>query len=349
MTEDVTARELVDKLVARGVRLSTNGVDLDVEAEPGVLTAEWTGLLKRHKKELVRVLDGGTYRLIVPFQPFGSQPPLFCVHGFAGSAFFYRHVTRHLGEDQPAYGVQSRALDGYAVTEKSIEEIAGKYLEEVCRVEPNGPYMFVAHCAGGFIAFEMAQQLVARGKEVILLAMMDVVPPATRLQFSNHNRFKTRMKRVRDESGLGAATRWLPGALVYGVYRRLVPRQKSRFHFLVGWLCGVFGVQMPTWCREDYAKERFTQLIMNYQTRPYDGEVVLIRGRETQERDIQSDLGWSSIAQRGVIEEEIPVSHVEMVTEERVAPRLIAEVITRRMAAFDPDRIGRAPAPEPSL
>lgn len=347
MTRDMTARELVDELVARGVRLRTNGEDLEVEAEQGTLTAERIGLLKRHKKELLRALGSDTYRWIIPFQPFGSRPPLFCVHGFAGSAFFYRHVARHLGEDQPAYGLQSTALDGYAVTEKSIEEIAEKYLEEVCRVEPDGPYMFIAHCAGGFIAFEMAQRLVARGKSVILLAMMDVVPPASRLQFSNHNRFSTRMNRVRGESGFLAAIRWLPGAVLFGIYRRLIPRQKSRFHFLVGWLCGVFGMRMPTWCRENYAKERFTRLIMNYEMLPYDGAVVLIRGRETQERDIQSDLGWSSIALRGVIEEEIPVSHVEMVTEEEVAPHLIAEVITRRMAEVNPNGIAHTPASEP--
>lgn len=43
---------------------------------------------------------------LVAIQPKGSRPPFFCVHPHGGNVLVYRELSRHLGADQPFYGLQ---------------------------------------------------------------------------------------------------------------------------------------------------------------------------------------------------------------------------------------------------
>ncbi|KJZ73751.1 hypothetical protein HIM_06869 [Hirsutella minnesotensis 3608] len=54
-----------------------------------------------------------------------------------------------------------------------IPELAGMYLEEVRRRQPHGPYSLLGHSAGGIIAYEAAQQLLAVGEAVERIYLVD--------------------------------------------------------------------------------------------------------------------------------------------------------------------------------
>jgi aspartate racemase len=51
-----------------------------------------------------------------------------------------------------------------------VEEMAAHYIEEIRKVQPQGPYLLGGFCMGAYIALEMAHQLQAQGLEVALLA-----------------------------------------------------------------------------------------------------------------------------------------------------------------------------------
>jgi thioesterase domain-containing protein len=55
--------------------------------------------------------------------------------------------------------------------------MASRYLEEMFIVQPEGPYLLGGYSLGGIIAFEMAQQLRARGQRVSLLVLIDSRAP----------------------------------------------------------------------------------------------------------------------------------------------------------------------------
>jgi thioesterase domain-containing protein len=50
-------------------------------------------------------------------------------------------------------------------------------------LEPRGPYLLVGECVGGILAHAMAAELVERGEEVALLAMLDTPFPSARRRF----------------------------------------------------------------------------------------------------------------------------------------------------------------------
>ena len=112
---------------------------------------------------------------LVTIQPNGSRPPFFCIHGGGGNVLIYRELSRHLGADQPFYGLQAQGLDGERPCLTTIEEMASLYVKEILRVQPQGPYYLGGYCMGGTVAYEMAQQLKAQGDEVALLALFDTM------------------------------------------------------------------------------------------------------------------------------------------------------------------------------
>jgi amino acid adenylation domain-containing protein len=114
---------------------------------------------------------------LVPIQPAGSSPAFFCVHPIFGVVFPYYELAHHLGKNQPFYGLQPIGLDGKSSPLTRIEDMASHYIEALRRVQPKGPYFLGGWSFGGWVAFEMAQQLQKSGEEVALLAVLDTLAP----------------------------------------------------------------------------------------------------------------------------------------------------------------------------
>jgi len=112
---------------------------------------------------------------LVAIQPRGSRPPFFCIHPHGGNVLVYRDLSRHLGADQPFYGLQSFGLDGSCSLLRRIEDMAAEYINEIQKVQPHGPYFLGGYCMGGTVAYEMAQQLRSAGEQISLLALIDTL------------------------------------------------------------------------------------------------------------------------------------------------------------------------------
>jgi len=129
--------------------------------------------------DLAEILSRETPRFrgsaLVAIQTKGSRPPFFCMHGAGGNVLIYRELSEHLGEEQPFYGLQSIGLDGSTPPLTRIEDMAAAYVSEIRRVQPHGPYYVGGYCLGGTIAYEVAQQLKAKGEEVALVALFDTL------------------------------------------------------------------------------------------------------------------------------------------------------------------------------
>ena len=74
-------------------------------------------------------------------------------------------------------GLQPIGLDGKTPPLTRIEDMATHYIEALRSVQPKGPYFLGGWSFGGWVAFEMAQQLQKSGEEVALLAVLDTLAP----------------------------------------------------------------------------------------------------------------------------------------------------------------------------
>jgi len=128
-------------------------------------------------RDLARVVRSeaptSSWSSLVPIQPRGSRLPFFCMHGAGGNVMIYRNLARHLGTDQPFYGLQAQGLDGQTNSMTTVEDMAAVYVKEIRGLLAHGPYLLGGYCGGGTIAYEVAQQLRSKGEEVALLALFD--------------------------------------------------------------------------------------------------------------------------------------------------------------------------------
>jgi amino acid adenylation domain-containing protein len=110
---------------------------------------------------------------VVPLQPHGSLPPLFCVHPAGRDVHGYIHLVRHLGGDQPVFGVR----DGNEDLTRPLTQIAAGHVAAVRAVQPEGPYHLLGWSFGGTVAYEMAVELERQGQEVAFLGVLDTPAP----------------------------------------------------------------------------------------------------------------------------------------------------------------------------
>src|SRR5207237_904265 len=92
---------------------------------------------------------------IVPMQPHGSLPPLFCVPPAGRGAIGFVSLVRHLHPDQPAYAL--RDVNGDPA--RPVAEIAAEHVAAIRSVQPKGPYHLLGWSFGGDLAYETAVQL----------------------------------------------------------------------------------------------------------------------------------------------------------------------------------------------
>ena len=117
--------------------------------------------------------DYSSESCLVAIQPNGSKPPLFCLPGAGGTPFYLYNLARSLGQDQPFYSFQANSF----LALRQVEDIAVQYIQALQVVQPQGPYLLAGHSFGGKVAFEMAQQLLHKGHEVALVAILDSTAP----------------------------------------------------------------------------------------------------------------------------------------------------------------------------
>jgi TubC N-terminal docking domain/Thioesterase domain len=172
------------ELLSRDIRLSADGGQLKCSAPPGALTPQLREQLRSRKAEILEFLrkSEAIARLpaaIVPLQPQGTRIPIFGVGGHNGDVYSFRDLARHLGEDQPFFGLWPPGLDGKSEPLARIEDLGAYLAAQVRAFRPSGACIVAAYCGGGAPAYELARQLAQSGTEVPLLALFGCQHPAS--------------------------------------------------------------------------------------------------------------------------------------------------------------------------
>lgn len=148
-------------------------------AEPGMDDVLATGLPVSIHRELGTYLAAwrGTRAtgdaLLVGRNMLGSKQPLFwCCNAFETFAT----LAAQLGADQPVFGMRTlRHLEQN--NEENLSKITAHYAHEISQLQPEGPILLGGFCTGGKIAFDIAQHLVAQGREISNLFLQEVFVP----------------------------------------------------------------------------------------------------------------------------------------------------------------------------
>lgn len=262
-------------------------------------------------------------RCLVAIQPRGHRTPLFLIHAIGGDVLFYEPLARALGPDQPVYAFRSALVQRGNPPEMSLEELAAEYLHELRKFYPEGPCLLGGLSFGGLVAFEMAQQLWAKGEKPGAVLLLDTAVPGSAVHVAVGDQISTFEQRLRRE-GLHYIARKVAfkreywGRLLSGQMRELASSWYLRR-----------GRDIPPGLLYERIARAHDRALSRYELRPYPGRVALLRAQERE--DILSSrpeetLGWEPLAAGGLQIRDIPADHSNMLLEPAV--RTVARELT---------------------
>ena len=120
-------------------------------------------------EEFIPSVDENSYADdIREFSNHPDKKNLFLVHSASyGSEFFY-YFAEQLKDDYSFYVIEPYNLNHKENPLKTIEDMAGKYIEIIKSIQPQGPYYIGGLCFGGVVAHEMALQLNDEVEKLII-------------------------------------------------------------------------------------------------------------------------------------------------------------------------------------
>ena len=184
-------------------------------------------------------------------------------------------------------------------------EMAERYIREIRRVQPEGPYRIGGYSFGGLVAYEMAQQLQAQEQEVALLALFDTYP----------GKMESRASQMRNLSKIPlkeAATFLVKkGSFVLMTLRKRLELQ-----------------MLPRALRN--VRQACAKAAGEYEVQPYEGQVTLFRVKEKSVGSLNDPYAiWWRVAAGGVDLREISGDHLSLLKEPQV--RLLAEELNHAL------------------
>ncbi|MFO0850948.1 MAG: thioesterase domain-containing protein [Gemmataceae bacterium] len=270
---------------------------------------------------------------VIPLQPIGTRPKLVLIDPHD----LYVEVIRGLGPDQPVYGLYLPHADNLPPNH-TLEDIAASLVDVLVQFQPTGPYCLGGWCNMGVIAFEVARQLRARGRQVAVLALIDSWNPVYSAQdpVRPPGPAERSLQQAEVPSAAGPAERAEGRAAGVGV--RL--RDKLRKWKMAFWRLRYHSLKMPVPAAIANMTDYKTLPVAAYAPKPYDSKVLLVTtGSVRRSKAIDPRQGWGAVAADGLAVLPLDCDHGQVFT----APA--AGQIARAVARLIPDAGGVAEPP----
>ncbi|MEV0222612.1 amino acid adenylation domain-containing protein [Streptomyces sp. NPDC050704] len=279
---------------------------------------------------------GAAHGSLLAIRGEGDRPPLFCVHPSGGGVHHYYRFAHALDDAQPVYGLQAAGLEDDTPPDATVEEMAARYVAEIRALRPAGPYRLMGWSLGGVVAYEMARLLAVQGRRPDLVVIVDAdaseaydPPPADdammlRLLMRTNAGFTVPDAALAGLTGTERLQHVVDLAKQSGALPPLMPLSRVR--------------RMVRALRDTDAA------LARYRLRPYDGEVHVLRARDTANGPAGAahDLGWGRYA-AGVRVGVVPGGHYDLFDRHHEA---LADAIEKVLAGIAPGPLGPASAAE---
>ena len=270
---------------------------------------------------------------LVPIKPSGNKMPLYIVHGFGMNVLLFNNVAKNMDPDQPVYALQAKGLNRADETLDKMEDIAAHYVSEILVQNPGDAFALAGYSFGGIIAFEMAKQLKAMGKQIRMLAMFDTY--ADNSDYLDPWTTKFRKKFMRQ----------FPKMLF--VSKSFVRRPGKTITYQVEYVKRVLNERFGIFSNEeedgynandDKIIEKYEYAYRHYKMTAYDGSIDLFKVKtRLYFLDDLEFLGWKPFARQGVDVHEISGDHKTflMPPHARDFGRILQATLDERTASAD--------------
>ncbi|HEV2645632.1 MAG TPA: alpha/beta fold hydrolase [Acidobacteriaceae bacterium] len=106
-----------------------------------------------------------------------GKASLFCVPGAGDNVTRFIELADNLDKRWVIYGFQPRGLDGALVPYSTVSTASQVYLSSIKEMCSKGQIHLLGHSFGGWVVFDMAQQLLKEGCQISSLIILDSEAP----------------------------------------------------------------------------------------------------------------------------------------------------------------------------
>lgn len=239
-----------------------------------------------------------SWDLLVPVKPTGNKPPIFFVNGLDMNVLLFNNIARNMDPDQPVYGFQPRGLNGIDEPFETLEDMAAEYIAALLEKGFLDTYILAGYSYGGIVAFEMARQLQAMGKQVKMLAVLDTYA-------YNSGHFETGLPRyIRKIKRQFPKLLFITGSLIRQP-KETIRYQQSFFVRKYNEFAVYMGLQRPpeTDSAEDKVNDKYETAYRNYHMQPSDACIIDLFRVDTRLYFLDDPiyLGWKPYALKGIV------------------------------------------------
>jgi aspartate racemase len=257
----------------------------------------------------------------VVIQPGSEQrSPLFAIHVLGEGGRFFRPLAQHLGVEQPVYGLAAQMLDNEDAPENRVEALASYYIQEIQRIQPEGPYYLVGMSYGGAIAYEMARQMQQRGLPVGMVGLLDTYGPNLET-ILHQDRLQAHWQAFQAQ---GVAYLW-------DKFRNLRKERWERWQVAYARFAQARGWRVSYELRYKIILDDNTNASNAFQPQPYEGRLSLFRaidGVYYSQEYLEQGLGWRDLVGQLNIYD-VSGDHMTMVEEPHA--QMLAQQVKRAM------------------
>jgi thioesterase domain-containing protein/acyl carrier protein len=239
--------------------------------------------------------------VMIPIQPDGSHEPLYAVHVLGDNGSFFRPLADALGDEQPVFGLTVGLLTKDTPT--LVQDIADFYLHQIERHYPQGPLSLIAVSAGSYVTLELAQMLLASGRDVRSLILLDAAGPDGRARVGRAARVGIHLGHV-----MRQGWPYIAGQLATRREARMQDVARDRLQSTDGadvQVDDIAGV-------EDFVAANMIA-IEAYEPQRYPKRLTIYRAADDKfdsQQAIENGLGWSSVAAAGFDLTDVPGDHL---------------------------------------
>ncbi|MBD2043729.1 SDR family NAD(P)-dependent oxidoreductase [Microcoleus sp. FACHB-672] len=273
---------------------------------------------------------------LVAIKSGDAYPPLFLVHDADGETMLYLNLARLLNPERPVYGLRPYSKNGFPILHTRLSEMVNYYIEKIRNVQPQGPYLLGGLCAGGVIAYAIAEELQTQGEKVALVALidsLDVQAPRkiARVAKKQLSRFSQVLNQDRQLNKLerfaaivNKASKKARNWLAYEIGSR-VESSRNKFKVMLYRYYLDKGLPAPQFLQDLSVRTIYRIAAKEYMPQGYQGQLALFRategeGIEEPAINLTNDplFGWGKRATKGVVVYDIPGGHSSMLQDPNV-------------------------------
>jgi len=136
---------------------------------------------------------------IVKLNKSTKKRNLFIIHPLHGMVYQYKELAELLKDHFSVYGIQARGIAKKSKLAINGDQMLYDYLQQILKLQDEGPYYIAGFCMGATLAYELARMLEDLGKEVAKVILFDetVFIPDSYIRFMQREERKIqRIKKI---------------------------------------------------------------------------------------------------------------------------------------------------------